>query len=144
LVLVAVLTSACKAGSDRDACPEAVDAALAEVDVVVPDRMDCGRVASFQESEVAAAWECFEDAVADGAAVELTVNRCIDCSIPYTFIATEGGKLYEVVLERDLFGDDLRVTSVASCTSIVFDVDDRAGPECTGSRELFTCEAPLD
>jgi hypothetical protein len=26
----------------------------------------------------------------------------------------------------------------------VFDVDDRAGPECTGSRELFRCEAPLD
>jgi len=142
-------TLGCSATAERpkhagDSCPSDVDGALAAVGMTLPERVDCGSFNAAQSAEVSAGLACFMDAVAAGTAVELTVNRCIDCSISSTYVATEDGELLEVVLEADLFGDELRQTRVSTCVRVGFASEGPpAGPECFGAVEQFACQAPL-
>lgn len=119
-------------------CAWDVDDLLGEADLPVEDREQCGSFGGFEPEEVAVGYQCLQDASADDRAAELTVNYCVDCSIPSTFVATTDGDLLRVELENDMFGDHLRTATVERCAEIIIAANDL--PECTEPVLLHRCQ----
>ena len=66
------------------------------------------------------------------------MNRCSDCNIPTTYVATPDGKLYAVLLEDDSFGDGLREVKVQSCDSVALNSAE-TDFECANPADMYTC-----
>jgi hypothetical protein len=122
----------------QDACVWGVDALLAEVGADAAGRFNCGLFNSAQTASIETAVECFENAVAASRTAELTVNRCIDCQIPTTYVASTGGELYAILLEADTWGDSQRHARVETCEAVVWD-DEAQDVSCVGPAERYDC-----
>jgi len=125
-------------------CPWGVDELLGEVGVEVPNRVNCGSygLGVSPASEVDAGMQCFVDAILEQA-VQLTVNRCFDCSVPTTYVATPSQQLYAILMAQDFFSEARqREVRVERCESLDLDPET---PEvtCRNPVELFACREPL-
>lgn len=126
---------ACGADDEDDArCTWGVDDLLAEAGVAPFERMDCGETNSGLSSAVQGSLSCFEAAP---AGAEFTVNYCIDCAIPSTYVKTPEGRLLEVRMENDQFGDALREARVDECDNLVY--SDEMVVECVNATRLYAC-----
>jgi hypothetical protein len=121
-------------------CTWGVDELLAEVGAAVSTRASCGSTGSFDEPGVARLHECFLNSVEQGVSREFTVNACIDCQIPNTFVWTPRDGILRVVLEEDYFGDELRETKVEACSELKLE---NGGLLCVEPVLLYACEEPL-
>ncbi len=120
-------------------CAWGIDELLGEVGArIVEGRIDCGSTNAAARSQIDTLYECFSSAPASVGAL-FTVNDCIDCSIPTTYVSVPPGEFFAIFREADLFGDSLREARVARCSSIELD----AGPSCGGREELYACAEPL-
>lgn len=122
-----------------DACAWGVDDLLRESDAPVEARESCGYFAASAEL-VAPGFQCLEAAIDAGRPAELTVNFCIDCSIPSTFVSTSTGELLRVEMEDDFYGDELRTARVERCENI--ETDSRQLPQCVNPSQLYLCQDP--
>lgn len=123
--------------STRELCAWGVDDLLREAGASAPHRRNCGSYPQWT-SGFAGVWGCFEAAVAEGTGVQLTINRCVDCSIPTTYVATDAGGRFAVRLEDDAFGDGQRVAAIDACDAITFDATTQ-DIVCNGAAELYSC-----
>jgi hypothetical protein len=86
---------------------------------------------------------CFARAVERDVAVELTINRCTDCSIPTTYVATASGELFALLMEQDEFGADReREARVESCDEIALDPA-TGDVVCADPIERYSCLDPF-
>ncbi len=109
-------------------CPWDVDALLRQVDALVaPNRVDCGYRS-----------DCFAAAPVDPGA-QFTVNNCIDCSIPTTYVSAPGPAYFAVTLEDDQYGDAFREATVNRCREIQITA---LGASCTYPEQLYSCREP--
>lgn len=128
-------------GKTEATCPWTVDDLLAQASVAAPERADCGTFGQGQKAEIVAALGCFSAKVQAKQPVQLTINNCIDCLIPSTFVGTARGKIYQVEMEADGYGDDQREAHVRTCDQVVAE---EFGPvHCSVSTDLYACQAPL-
>lgn len=127
-----------------ESCPWSIDRLLLQVGATIPNRADCGELSlglQLTAGSVVERFACFDTARADGRAVELSVNRCVDCSLPTTYLADVRGVLFAVTLEDDGFGDANRTATVEHCDNVVLDAETR-DVRCQGAAALFTCSVP--
>jgi hypothetical protein len=126
-------------------CAWGVDAVLAEVGASAPGRINCGSEATWIIDDVRSAIDCFNRVVDSGVSVQITLNNCIDCWMPTTFVATAAGERFAIRMEADQkYGDDLREVWVKACDSI--DASESYGEpnlSCVNERELYACTEPL-
>jgi hypothetical protein len=124
-------------------CAWTIDGLLAEVGVMARERMSCGRYDVVEVSSISGAMQCFERAVAAGAAVELAIDSCIGCTIPTTYLTTAAGQHFAITREDDLFGDDdLREAKVQTCSAIGFDAG-FGKVSCVDPVEVYQCSEPM-
>ena len=121
-------------------CVWGVDELLAEVGAEVGTRTACGSPNAGDSQGVADALDCFDLELATGNAAEFTANFCKDCSIPHTYVGLSTGSFFEIILEDDAFGDDLREATVFACDSIELDANQR--PSCVNATQLYDCTEP--
>lgn len=119
-----------------DGCLWEKDELLSHVDAPTPGLTDCGVFLGQQPLEN----ECFMNALDAGAAVEITINNCIDCMIHSTYVSAAAGK-FHLYREADYYGDAVRVVRVDSCTD--FTAGEGSGANCAGAESLYTCADPL-
>jgi hypothetical protein len=136
LVFWLLLATSC---GDERTCAWGVDELLRESDASVEMREDCGSF-HYSEDALATGYQCFEAAVDAGRPAELTVNFCIDCAMPSTFVSTSSGELLRVEMEDDQFGDGSRTATVERCDRI--STDSRALPQCVNPTQLYLCQDP--
>ena len=123
-------------GSER--CAWGVDALLLQAAASAPGRINCGLYNSGETGVLESAYRCFRDAVAADMAVELTINDCMDCSIPTTYVATPRGLLFAILMEEDNFGDELRQARVQSCDGVALDPETHR-LSCTNPLIRYEC-----
>lgn len=136
----------CSAGVCVDArsasavqCVWGVDELLAHVGAIVSERQDCGLTNGSFGAGVEELFRCFEQAPAAPGA-EFTLNNCVDCQIPSTYVSTPDGQFYHVRMEADLFGDDRREASVHRCSDVALTTTDTiVTVECVNAEELYAC-----
>jgi hypothetical protein len=119
-------------------CVWGVDELLAEVGASVGARTDCGTLNSLEVRR--AIFECFNAAAARGDSVEFTVNDCIDCSIPSTYVWTPADGALRVLMEADIFGDELREARVEKCSELSYE---GGAFHCAEPVVLYACKDPL-
>lgn len=123
-------------------CAWGVDDLLREVRVIVPNRRNCGWYwSSPSPLSLTGALACFDSAISDEAAVQISFNRCFDCWIRTTYVFTESGERFEIVMEDDAFGDNQREATVRSCEAFVSDPE-QLGPTCSGPVTRYECREP--
>jgi hypothetical protein len=123
-------------------CAWGVDELLREAGVIAPNRRNCGWYwSTTSPSSLAGALTCFDSAIADEAAVQISFNWCGDCWMRTTHVVTEGGEHFEIVMEDDGFGDDQREATVRSCEAFVSDAE-QLGPTCSGPVTRYACSEP--
>jgi hypothetical protein len=82
--------------------------------------------------------------------VLFTVNRCIDCPAPFTYLALPNGNLFELQLRDDRHLARERLSVLARCNAITFFVPPSHSPtssrlmwsgvvECVERTELYRC-----
>jgi hypothetical protein len=126
-------------GIGADLCTWGVDALLREVGALVVDgRLDCGVTNGAFVDRVEMLHTCFANAPTDPGA-EFTVNNCTDCAIPTTYVSTPTGEYFAILMEADIFGDELREAEVVRCSSIEF----AGGVNCQDREEVYSCAEPL-
>lgn len=123
-------------------CVWGVDDLLREADALAEAREDCGSYGGFDSDGVAAGFACLDAAIDDGRPAELTVNFCVDCSIPSTFVSTSNGDLLRLEMEDDYFGDELRTATVERCAEIGTEMNGL--PRCIEPVQLYECREPRD
>jgi hypothetical protein len=133
--------------SEKDAgaatqCAWGVDDLLAEAHATAPNRRNCGWYWSTNSAaSLQGAMACFDQALADHAAVQISFNFCADCWLRTTYVVTESGEHFEIVMDDDSFGGDgLRDATVHSCESLV--ADPRLTLTCSGATTLYECSEP--
>jgi hypothetical protein len=114
-----------------------VDELLAEVGASVGARTDCGSLNALAARPELV--DCFNAAAARGDSVEFTVNDCIDCSIPSTYVWTPADGTLRVLMEADVYGDELREARVEKCSELRYE----GGVRCVDPVELYLCKDPL-
>lgn len=123
----------------KSPCPSEVNALLDQVGaLVVADRLQCGLTDGALTEQVQKLFDCFAAAPADLGA-EFTVNNCIDCSIPTTYVSTPTPEYFAILLENDQYGDAFREAHVARCSAVEFSA---IGVGCVDRQELFSCREP--
>jgi hypothetical protein len=127
----------------REPCPWTIDELLMTLGVTADDRISCGRYGYWDVTSIAGAMYCFERAEASGASVELTINNCIDCSKPTTYVTTNSGELhFAITREDDMFAADrLRKATILSCTSLDFDTTSGMA-SCIDPVNVYDCSEP--
>lgn len=132
--------------SVRAPCAWGVDGLLAQVGAAQIARTNCGDFNGSDSAASAAARDCFERAVGDGVSVQVTINRCIDCSIPTTYVAAASGERFAFLMEQDHFGaDGMREAKVEACEDIVFiEASETIDLSCVAPTELYTCTEAFD
>ena len=103
-------------------------------------RRSCGSTGSFDEAGIALLLDCFLNSAQRGQSTEFTVNNCIDCQIPNTYVWTARDGILRLVLEEDYFGDELRETTVQACSELRLQ---NGALLCAEPLLLYTCEEPL-
>jgi hypothetical protein len=139
-LLPLVACASCTSDDERS-CRDDLDGLLAVANVPAEERFDCGSFASF-DSRLTQGMRCLESAITAGAPAQRTVNLCIDCSIPSTFVVGASGDLVRIEIEADSFGDDLRTITVERCEAFAGDGNDvpmRVAPE-----QVYRCQDPLE
>lgn len=122
-------------------CPWNVDDALREVPATVPDRRNCGLYWSdLGQPTLGGALACYDRALAADASVQISFNRCNDCWIRTTYVASASGEYFEVTLEDDGFGDAQRSVTVNSCDALV--EDEIMGLTCAEPVTRYACDEP--
>jgi hypothetical protein len=133
-------------GADAQArvqCPWGTDDLLRQVDVVAPNRRNCGLYwATTAPLSLTGARACFDAAVTEQAAVQISFNRCVDCWQRTTYVTTETGEQFEILMEDDGFGDDQRTATVKSCENPIWDLESTLGLRCSGGSTLYECSEP--
>jgi hypothetical protein len=124
------------------ACLLGIDALLAEVGAPTDERTDCGSFNDLDRENIVEGLECFNTAILARKAAQLTVNRCIDCSIPSTFVTTADSRLFRIEVEQDHFGDKIRHVVVESCQSVGGHT--HGDVACDGAMTLYQCAEPFD
>jgi hypothetical protein len=119
-----------------------IDALLAAVGAPADERTDCGSFNVLDKENIVEGLECFNIAIAASKAAQLTVNRCVDCSIPSTFVTTVDSRLFRIEVEQDHFGDKIRHVVVESCQTI--GADTQSDVACEGAVTLYQCAEPFD
>ena len=125
---------------DGGSCVWELDDLLSQVGATTPERSDCGTFNGAQTEQVSTALECLLE-TPDGDAAQFTVNNCIDCSIPSTYVLTPKGDLFHIRMEADQFGDDRREVMVERCDNLI-DVADE-GVRCVNASVLYSCTDAL-
>jgi hypothetical protein len=125
-------------GSEPSRCPWSIDALLSEVGEAPFVGRNCG---SASYTSLKEGFTCFEEQRAAGTAVLFTVNKCIDCSIPFTYLASASGELFELLMEDDSFGDGQREATVARCAAVKLDAQDTSfgDVKCEEREQLYHC-----
>ncbi len=118
-------------------CAWGVDAVLAEVGIsAATARVQCGTQNSATVREVTEGFQCFSSSPADPGA-EFTVNDCIDCLMPSTYVKLPGDALYRLYLEDDEHGgDDIRHAILERCQTL----DLNTATRCVGAEKLYECQ----
>ena len=126
-------------GSESSRCPWSIDALLKEVGEAPFVGRNCG-ITSYTTTKDG--FTCFEEERAAGTAVLFTVNKCIDCSIPFTYLASASGKLFELLMEDDSYGDGQREATVARCAAVRLEAqsaDSWGDVKCEEREQLYHC-----
>ena len=71
--------------------------------------------------------------------MQIAINNCIDCSIESTYVASASGK-FHIYRESDIYGDELRVVRVESCTRFIAGAG--TGANCADPETLYSCSEP--
>jgi len=127
-------------GAASQPCVWGLDELLAEAGVTTPPRSDCGSFNDAETAKISAALDCLLSS-ADGDAAEFTVNYCIDCSIPSTYVRTPSGDTFHVRMEADQYGDDKREATVERCAGLTKTTGGRI--HCVDAEVLYSCQDPF-
>jgi hypothetical protein len=120
-------------------CPWSIDALLGQVGArVVEARVDCGSTNGAFSEQVDELYACFV-AAPEQLGAEFTLNNCIDCSIPTTYVSTPTPEYFAILREADVYGDELRVARVTRCSTIEL----KASVACRDAEDLYSCAEPL-
>ena len=134
--LSALLLAACKS---EPTCVWGVGPLLAEAGVTNFEGKHCGYFNANVEA-VSGGLECLKS-TPKGQAAQFTVNYCLDCKIPLTYVITAAGEFYHVVMEADRYGDPYREARVEACDDLI---DERyAGIRCANAAIVYSCWEPL-
>ena len=123
--------------SSETACVWGVNELLAEINQMSFERTNCGGFNGLQDQQVTSGLACLLS-IPMGHGGELTVNYCIDCAIPSTYVIAPTGDLFHIRMEEDYFGDNLREASVERCSGLV---ERGSMIECVDGMLLYSCQA---
>jgi hypothetical protein len=123
----------------KASCPWSIDALLGQVGArVVEARVDCGSTNGAFSEQVDELYACFV-AASEQLGAEFTLNNCIDCSIPTTYVSTPTPEYFAILREADVYGDELRVARVTRCSAIEL----KSSVACRDAEHLYSCAEPL-
>jgi hypothetical protein len=136
LALTVLGLPSCTEGKADSGCLWETDELLARANAEARDLVDCGLFLAEQPLDN----DCFRNGLDAQAAVQITINNCIDCTIHSTYVSTRTGRKLHLYREADFYGDALSVVRMDSCTDFV--VGRGPGANCAGPVVLYSCSAP--